>query len=137
MLRPSTKCPQQELTQVESSSFRFSFEKLKAYGAAQEALALVVKEGDAGLKGAPGEIGQQLRRALVSVCLNLAEGAGRGSPSDQRRHYHIAFGSAAEAMAALQMARTLGHEAPGLAAAEGRLREAGRLMLGLIRATGR
>lgn len=119
-----------------STRFTFSFESLRAYEEAQAGLTLVVAERES-MKGAPGELRAQLERALVSVCLNLAEGAGRKSAADQARLHQIAFGSLAEAMAALQIARTLGAESPGLAAAEGRLREAGRLTFGLIRAASR
>ena len=79
----------------------------------------------------------QLQRALVSTCLNLAEGAGRKTPSDQARMYQIAYGSLAEAMAAVQLLRSLGLGGESLVAAEQRLREAGALYFHLIRATSR
>jgi len=118
------------------SSFRFSFENLRVFQSAQQALLLVVEAKDS-LRGAPGELASQLNRALVSVCLNLAEGAGRKSAADQARLYQIAYGSAAEAMAALLLLRTLGLGGTGLDAAEQRLREAEALCLHLIRATSR
>ena len=51
--------------------------------------------------GLPGEVNSQLNRAMASVVLNIAEGAGRWSANDQRRHYSIANGSVYEVMACL------------------------------------
>jgi len=53
----------------------------------------------------------QLLRAAGSVALNLAEGYGRLTPADRRRHFTIALGSLRECQAALAM---LGQSDPGL-----------------------
>jgi four helix bundle protein len=53
----------------------------------------------------------QLLRAAGSVALNLAEGYGRMTPADRRRHFTIALGSLRECQAALTM---LGHSDPDL-----------------------
>lgn len=45
----------------------------------------------------------QLLRASVSICLNLAEGAGRRSRREKRRFYSIARGSAMECGAILHL----------------------------------
>jgi four helix bundle protein len=50
----------------------------------------------------------QLRRAVASVPLNLAEGSGRAG-QDQLHHYRIALGSAREVRAALQVAGLFGY----------------------------
>jgi len=71
-----------------------------AYRAAREALEMALA-GRKQWKGMPGELSMQFERALVSVVLNIAEGAGRATAADQRRHYAIARGSANEAGAVL------------------------------------
>lgn len=48
------------------------------------------------------ELSDQLDRASISGCLNVAEGAGR-SGRDQARHYAIARGSAFECLAVLDL----------------------------------
>ena len=48
------------------------------------------------------ELSDQLDRASISCCLNIAEGAGR-SGRDQARHYAIARGSAFECLAILDL----------------------------------
>jgi four helix bundle protein len=55
----------------------------------------------------------QLERASVSVVLNIAEGAGRFSRGERRRHYSSAHGSAVESAAVLDLL-----VARGLATAE-------------------
>ena len=47
----------------------------------------------------------QLERASTSIILNIAEGAGRRSPADRRRHFVIAQGSTYECAAILDILR--------------------------------
>jgi four helix bundle protein len=49
------------------------------------------------------ELSDQLDRASISCCLNVAEGAGRSGPRDQARHYAIARGSSFECLAVLDL----------------------------------
>ena len=86
---------------------RFTFEGLEVFQVAREALALTIAEKP-GLRGLPGELAPQLESALLSVVNNIAEGAGRESRAEQKRHYAFARGSACEAGAALIIAELYG-----------------------------
>ena len=85
----------------------FHFERLEVYGLAREALVASVR-CRARLRGLPGEVGSQLERAMVSVVANIAEGAGRQSIADRKRHFAIARGSATEAGGLVEIARVYG-----------------------------
>jgi four helix bundle protein len=54
------------------------------------------------------ELKDQLNRAALSVVLNTAEGAGKYSRAEQKRHYAIARGSAFECCAVVDVIRVLG-----------------------------
>ena len=54
-----------------------------------------------------GKLADQLRRAASSVHLNIGEGARR-SGGNRRLHYEIAYGSAGEVKAALEVAQLWG-----------------------------
>jgi four helix bundle protein len=54
------------------------------------------------------DLGSQLRRALSSICLNLAEGFGN-SAGHSRLRFQTALGSLKEAQTALQVAIAWGH----------------------------
>ena len=57
----------------------------------------------------------QMRRAAVSIPLNIAEGSGSGSDAEFRRFVQIAFRSAYEVMAAVEIALNLGYLSKQLA----------------------
>jgi four helix bundle protein len=50
---------------------------------------------------------QQIRRAALSVCLNIAEGASRKSAAERKRYYEVARGSIIEIDAALDISAEL------------------------------
>ncbi len=52
---------------------------------------------------------QQIRRAALSVHLNIAEGASRKSDAERKRYYEVARGSVIEIDAALDIAKELGY----------------------------
>lgn len=52
---------------------------------------------------------QQIRRAALSVYLNLAEGASRKSSTERKRYYEIARGSIIEIDAALDACEDFGY----------------------------
>ena len=63
----------------------------------------------------PRHLKDQLSRSSSSVCLNVAEGAGRDTPADQRRFYTIAFASLRESQAVLDLELGPTHQANVLA----------------------
>ena len=83
----------------------FAFENLAAY---QRALDLVDKVYDL-MKGFPAEeryaLCDQLRRAVVSVPSNIAEGLGRLSGKEQVRFIEISYGSLMEVYCQLTIAK--------------------------------
>ena len=83
----------------------FGFENLAAY---QRALDLVDKVYDL-MKGFPSEekfaLCDQLRRAVVSVPSNIAEGLGRLSAKEQVRFIEISYGSLMEVYCQLTIAK--------------------------------
>lgn len=86
-----------------------SFRNLNAYTKSKE----LVKEVYALLKKFPKEeqfaICDQLRRAVISIPSNIAEGSGRQSQKDQMHFYTIAYGSLMETLSQLDVACDLGY----------------------------
>jgi four helix bundle protein len=54
-------------------------------------------------------MGSQLRRAALSVHLNVAEGSSRKSVAERKRYYEIARGSVIEIDAAIEVAFEIGY----------------------------
>jgi four helix bundle protein len=52
---------------------------------------------------------QQIRRAAISVHLNISEGSSRKSEAERKRYYEIARGSIIEVDAALEISESLGY----------------------------
>jgi four helix bundle protein len=80
----------------------FDFQKLEAYQCAKR-LHLSVSGMLKEVEGIDRDTRSQLRRASMSICLNLAEGAGRLAPKDKRHFYIIARGSVAECVCILDL----------------------------------
>ena len=77
------------------------------------------------------DLGEQLRRALSSVALNLAEGSGSRGGTRLAR-YVTAAGSLAESRAALRVAQAWGHVSHGeVEAAEAKLDRVGAMLYAL------
>jgi four helix bundle protein len=84
---------------------RFDHHRLDAFSVAREALRV----GDAIARRIPrgyATLADQLRRALLSAFLGIAEGSSR-SGSDRLARFRCARGEAAEAAAALEAAQLL------------------------------
>ncbi|NVB78159.1 MAG: four helix bundle protein [Kofleriaceae bacterium] len=83
----------------------FGFQNLDVYKCANAFLP----KAYAFAGGLDGEMASQLRRAALSINLNIAEGSGRFD-KDQRRFYLFARGSALECAAILDAAKALGKQ---------------------------
>ena len=91
----------------------FGYEKLDVYQCAMEFLAEAIQLSDRLPKGF-AHLGDQLKRASLSVPLNIAEGSGKSSPQERRRFFEIARSSALECSAIINCARTLTLAEPAL-----------------------
>ena len=85
---------------------QLSHEKLDVYQRATQFLALSAQLIDAVPKGHKTLV-DQLRRAALSIVLNIAEAAGKPSRAEGRHHFAIARGSALECGASLDAIRLL------------------------------
>ena len=79
--------------------------RLDVYCRARELVPVVYAIADALGPLEVHGIAPQLRRAVVSISSNIAEGANRGSPSDYHRFLGIALGSASEVLSLLEVVR--------------------------------
>lgn len=79
---------------------KISYKNLDVYKAATEYLALSIKLVTEIPRG-NGALVDQLRRASLSIPLNIAEGSGKNSRADGARFFAIARGSAMECSAIL------------------------------------
>jgi len=84
----------------------FGFQKLDCYQYALRFVAIAFPLSDASPTGRK-DIADQLRRAALSISLNIAEGSGRWD-RDARRFYDIARGSALECAALVDVMKTTG-----------------------------
>ena len=88
---------------------KYSYKTLDAY---KEAKALVLQVYSL-LKQFPKEeqyaLCDQLRRAVISVPSNIAEGSGRTSAKDQAHFFEMAFGSLMEVNRQIDIAHDLGY----------------------------
>ncbi len=80
----------------------FDFEKLDVYQISLK-LNIEVLKWLAGKQGFDPYFKDQLRRATISVGLNLAEGTGRYSAADKKRFFVIARSSVYECVSILQI----------------------------------
>src|SRR5215471_1628704 len=82
-----------------------AFQKLDVYRCSIEFLALTVALPD--LPRGYSGLADQLRRAAISVPLNIAEAVGRTSSAESAHHFAIARGSAMECAAIMDTLQVL------------------------------
>ena len=87
----------------------FSFENLKVYQLARQLVKDIYLLQNRFPKEERYALGDQVRRAAVSITANLAEGSGRQSLKEKIRFIEVAFGSMTEVFCELQTACDLGY----------------------------
>lgn len=88
---------------------KFSFEKLEVYDKARALVTDVYRIQGEFPKEEKYGLGDQVRRAAVSITANLAEGSGRQSIREKIHFIEISFGSLMEVFCELQTACDLGY----------------------------
>lgn len=98
----------QRATQLAAKGF-FAFEDLEVYQLSVELAAAVYVLTTALPPDERFGLTNQIRRAVTSITLNIAEGRGRGTDKDFARFLTQARGSLYEAVSGLQLAVKLGY----------------------------
>jgi four helix bundle protein len=86
---------------------KFSFEKLEVWQETRKLVSEIYRLVSKFPKEEKYALSDQIRRAIVSVPSNIAEGTGRGSLKEQIHFVEIAYGSLMEAYCQLQLASDL------------------------------
>ena len=87
----------------------YAFERLNAWQEARKLVVMVYQLLDQFPKFEKYALCDQIRRSIVSVPSNIAEGSGRISPREQLHFYEIAYGSLMEAYNQLILASDLNY----------------------------
>ena len=87
----------------------FKFERFEAWKRAIDFADAMFELADSLPQKYQFSLGEQLRRAALSIPTNLAEGSGRDSPKEERYFYGIAKGSVYEVVSLLVMIGKRGH----------------------------
>ncbi len=86
-----------------------SFEKLEAYQLSREYVRLIYRLSECFPAKEDYALTSQIRRAVVSVTSNIAEGTSRSSQKDKVHFLEIAYGSLLETVSQLQVAMDVGY----------------------------
>lgn len=87
----------------------FSFENLKVYQLTRELVKNIYLLQNTFPKEERYALGDQVRRAAISITANLAEGSGRQSVKEKIHFIEISFGSMTEVFCELQTACDLNY----------------------------
>ena len=89
--------------------YQFSFEKLKVWKNARDLAGIVYRVTSSFPKEEQFCLTNQLRRAVISISSNLAEGTSRLSKKDQAHFTNLSYGSLMEVLNQLYIANDLGY----------------------------
>lgn len=109
-----------------SAYYNMNFRKLDVYKIAILFLPQAIGIADI-LAPRYAAMADQIRRAAMSIPLNIAEGSGKTSGADQRRYFAIARGSAMECAAIIDACSAL------TLIEQPQLQEADQMLLSLVR----
>ena len=76
----------------------YSFEKLEAWKKSRELTNEIYRLTESYPESEKFGLINQMRRGMISVCSNLAEGSSRGTPKDQGHFYQISYSSLMEVL---------------------------------------
>ena len=112
----------------------YNFERLEVWHISRQLVALVYQQ----LKTFPTEeryaLCDQIRRAVISIASNIAEGGSRTSPKEQVHFMEIAYGSLMELYCQLLLATDLGYlkaEQPEVIETNKLIEQVARMLSGL------
>jgi four helix bundle protein len=88
---------------------RKGFKDLVVWQKAKELAVVVYKLSGDGKLGSDFGLRDQIRRSVVSIASNLAEGDERGTDKESVRFFYIAKGSLAELRTQIQIAYEIGY----------------------------
>lgn len=89
--------------------YQFSFEKLKVWNESRALTKSIYTLTRSFPKEEQFCLINQIRRAIISVCSNIAEGSGRRSRKEQVHFYQISYSSLLETLNQLIIANDLGY----------------------------
>ena len=89
--------------------YLFNFEKLDVWKKAKELTKKVYKLTKHFPEDEKFGITSQLRRSVISVCSNIAEGSSRLSKKDQKHFYNLAYSSLMENINQFLISEDLGY----------------------------
>ena len=93
-----------QTTNAENTKNYFKFEKLEVWKDAREFTSLIYKITSTFPKEEQFVLTNQLRRAAISIVLNIAEGSTKGSDPDFKRFLRMGQGSLNEVVAGFYIA---------------------------------
>ena len=110
------------------------YRSLKAWQRAREITLLVMRSTDAAYHPRCASLFDQLRRAALSIELNIVEGYALSTRPQFLRHLRISIGSAAEAQCATEIIKELGYlKAETIEQLDGLLDEVIACLFGLLK----
>lgn len=91
---------------------KYEYKKLDVYKESKNLVKMIYRLIEQFPKVETYALSDQLRRAVISVPSNIAEGSGRTSSKDQAHFFEMAFGSLMEVSCQMDIACDLGYISP-------------------------